>query len=385
MKTYPGFNRMIRNGNAIIAVVCLVLFFLSSGCSKGNEEPPKPKKAPLVTVATVMKGDMTRTLSLNGTVTPYRLAKLASPAEGPVVDFKVREGDSVKAGAVLLSIGRKSGVDALISSLREELKKEADNLKRTRQLVSSGALPGESLDQARSSHEKIKAQLENARQSGRDYSISAPWNGVVSRVMVTEGDFVMPRLPLVEIYDPSSLIILAAVPEKEASLIQKGMTAVINLDAHPGKSFAGQISRVYPYLDEKARTRTIELKADTKAKLLPGMFSRISLTLETFPDAVTVPTESVLISPSGASIAFVAMDGTAVKRKVKTGIEADGRIHILSGLAPGERVIVSGHEKLKEGATIRLPNPPAMSGPSGESGKKGPDTPATKNGQDGAR
>jgi len=343
------------------------------GC--GNSEAPLPqKKAPLVAVETVQKGALARTLELTGTVEPYRVARLASPAEGPVLNLQVREGDTVKAGQVLLTIGRMTGVDALIASLREELKKEEDNLKRIKQLVEKDALPGEQLDGARSIVEKVKAQLVKAEETALDYSITAPWDGIVFRLLVRDGNFVAPRTVLVELYDPASLIISAAVPEKYATGLRKDMTAAITLDAYPNKLFSGQIAQLYPSLDNRTRTRNIEIKLKEKVDLLPGMFARCRLTLESIPDAVTVPIQAVIVNPAGASIAFVVVEGKAVQRKVQTGIEESGRIQIMAGLKPGEQLIVAGQEKLKDGAEIRLP---AVS-PEGKPKDKSADNPANK-------
>ena len=324
------------------------------GCGKGEVVQPQ-KKAPLVTVEAVQKGVLARTLELTGAVEPYRLARLASPAEGPVLNLQVREGDTVKAGQILLTIGRMTGVDALITSLREELKKEEDNLKRIRQLVEKDALPGEQLDIAKDVYEKVKAQLVKAQEMAGDYSITAPWDGMVSQLLVKDGNFVAPRAALVEVYDPASLIIRAAVPEKYAAELHQEMTAEINLDAYPNKSFSGQIVQLYPSLDDRTRTRNIEIKLKENIELLPGMFARFRLILETIPDAVTVPAQAVIVNPAGASIAFVVVEGKAVQRKVQTGIEDRGRIQILAGLKPGEQVVVSGQEKLKDGAEVRLP------------------------------
>ena len=341
-----------------------------TGC--GNSEVAQPqKKAPLVAVETVQKGVLARTLELTGTVDPYRVARLASPAEGPVLNLQVREGDTVKAGQTLLTIGRMTGVDALIASLREELKKEEDNLKRIKQLVEKDALPGEQLDSARSVVEKVKAQLVKAEETALDYSIAAPWDGIVFKLLVRDGNFVAPRTVLVELYDPASLIISAAVPEKYATGLRKDMTAAITLDAYLNKPFSGQIAQLYPSLDNRTRTRNIEIKLKEKVDLLPGMFARCRLTLESIPDAVTVPVQAVIVNPAGASIAFVVVEGKAVQRKVQAGIEESGRVQILAGLKPGEQVIISGQEKLKDGVEVRLP----ASTPDGKSKDKPGESP----------
>ena len=145
-----------------------VLLVCNIASSKEKDSPKEaPKKPQEVRVVSVTKSAISQTLELTGSVEPYRIAQLASPAEGPVLNLRVREGDLVKAGDTLLSIGRKKGVDALIFSFREDLKKEEDNLKRTQQLVQNDALPGEQLDQAKASYERARAQLTKAEETAQ--------------------------------------------------------------------------------------------------------------------------------------------------------------------------------------------------------------------------
>ncbi|MGM0654989.1 MAG: efflux RND transporter periplasmic adaptor subunit [Thermodesulfobacteriota bacterium] len=244
----------------IIGVLAVAgIFFIRGVGPSGESETSQSnnqKKPPRVRAIAATKAAISSGLELTGSVEPYRVARLASPAEGPVADIRVREADRVKAGDSLLFIGRKKGADALITSLREELKKEEDNLRRTRQLVEGEALPGEQLDQAGSAFEKVHAQLVQAEETARDYAIYAPWEGVVSRVNVID-------------------------------------------------------------------------------------------------DAVIVPLEALVTTPKG-QVVFVVEDGRAVARAVKTGIEADNRIQLVSGIQPGDKVIIAGNEKLKSGVDVSL-------------------------------
>lgn len=339
---------MIISVFAVAGIVCVHLGF--SGKSEAGQ--PKDKNAlPVVRVISASKTTISSKLNLTGSVEPYRVAHLASPAEGPVMEIHVREGDAVKAGDPMLSIGRKKGVDALITSLQEELKKEADNLGTIRHLVEIDALPGEQLDQARTAYEKARAQLVNAEETAGDYSITAPWSGVVSRVIVKDGEFIAPRAILMEMYDPESLIILSAVPEKYAFEVKAGKSVDIRLDAYPDRLWEGRIERVYPYLDAILRTRTVEILPREQIDLLPGMFARLEVLLIIDEDAVVVPREAVF-SEQEKEFVFVEENGKAIRRLVKTGIDMDPHVQIETGVFPGEKVIVEGWERLRDGDTV---------------------------------
>lgn len=336
----------------VLAVTGIVLFHgIPYGKTETNQ-PGKQKPPPRVRVMTIKPAKITETLELTGTVEPYRIARLASPAEGPVATLHVREADRVQAGKALLSIGRKKGVDALIIALREELKKEKDNLHRTRQLVEREALADEQLDQASAAYQKARALLIKAEETAQDFTVKAPWSGVISRVNVKEGEFVAPRAILVEMYDPARLVICASVPEKHAARAVSGMRVVVRLDAYSDRVIQGRIARAYPYLDARLRTRTVEIELDEEVNLLPGMFARLEIVFKTMEKALTVPIEALISTPEG-SMVFVLENGRARARKVETGIEAANRIEIVKGIQPGERVIVAGNNKLKDGIMVR--------------------------------
>ncbi len=338
---------------AAVLVVAAGAFLLRQGPSTGPEAG-RTKPPPQVRVTTATTDLIAEILELTGSVEPYRLARLASPAEGPVASLHAREGDRVSVGTPLLAIGRNEGAAALIASLREEVRKEEDNLRRTRQLVESDALAGEQLDRARSDYERARAQLIRAEESAGDYNLSAPWSGIVSRVLVREGDYVAPRTPLIELYDPSSLVIRAAVPERHATRVQEGLSVAVTLDAYPGRQIQGRIVRVYAYLDERTRTRTFEIELPAELALLPGMFARLRLPLAQVDDAIVIPRDAVMTTPAGPLVVFVVDGGLAQRRIVAPGIEEGARVQILRGIGAGEQVVVAGQERLKDGAAVRV-------------------------------
>jgi len=326
----------------------------------GSAPPTAPKEAqqakvlPTVTTEPAQSGNLSKTVELTGSVAATRIARMASPGEGPVKDCKVREGDHLKRGEKVVSIGRNLGAEALVAASVAAFKEQEQELRRVEQLVQSGAIAGSLLDTARSKHASAKAQLAKSRETAEDYSITAPWDGIVSKVLVRDGDYVAPRTALVEIFDPQSLVVRFAVPEVQATEIQNDMTVETQLDAYPGKTFQGKIERVYPELDVRMRTRTVEAAIEEPVTLIPGMFARVKVVLAFVPDAVSVPSAAVIVTPKGDRIAFVIQNGKALRRKVETGIEDAGRIQITKGIQAGEQVITAGNEKLKDGAEVQV-------------------------------
>lgn len=328
--------------------------FQTWGQEKGKEEAAKAKPLPVVAVQKVTVAPLSRTLELTGTATPTRQARLASPGEGPIQNCRVREGDQARQGEQLVTIGRSGAAAAQVAAAAESLKEQEAEFNRIKILVQNGAVPGSQLDTAKAKYAGAKALLAKARELAGDYSVIAPWDGIVSKVLVKDGDFVAPRAPLVEIYDPRSLVIRLAVPEAQVTEVRQGTPATVHLDAYPGKTFEGKVSLVYPELDTKTRTRTAEVKLTTPVALIPGMFARLKLNLQSVGEAVVIPGEAVLVQPGGDKVAYVFQDGKVSRRVVKTGLETAGKMQIMSGIQPGETVVTAGNEKLKEGMEVKV-------------------------------
>lgn len=332
----------------------LMLVPLGGALSVWGQEPAKAKPVPLVQVQPAKLAPMQQFLELTGTVTPTKQARLASPSEGPVQNVRVREGNVVKRGERLVTIGRAAAAQAQVTAAAESLKEQEAELNRIKILVESGAVPGAQLDTARAKYEGAKALLAKAREQAGDYSVEAPWDGIVAKVLVKDGDFVAPRTPLVEMYDPQSCVISIAIPEARVKEVKRGTGAQVQLDAYPGQTYPGKVSLVYPNLDTRMRTRTAEVTLSAPVALIPGMFARLRLALESVQEALVIPMDAVLLQPNGEKVVFVYQDGKAQRRLVQTGAEVGGQVQIVAGLQPGESVIVAGQEKLKDGAAVNV-------------------------------
>lgn len=314
--------------------------------------------------------------------------------------------DDLRAGTRPEEIAK---AEEAVRQLEESAAFTKSDFDRITKLVESGSIPRETLDKARVDYvgeraklraaqrqlemleagytktviamqeavvKEASAKLDLARARFSECTIVAPFAGTITRVHVRPGDMAAVRAPLLELADLASLVIRVAVPEAYTSAVREGLTAQVSLDSLPGRMFAGKVIRIYPELDRRMRTRTIEVTLSEPAALLPGMFARLQLILEAVDDAVTVSKEAISVTPAGVRMAHVVIDGKVVMRKVQTGIEQSGRLQVLAGLQPGERVVVAGQEKLKDGMEVRVGEPdsgpakgdPGTSAPAGQRG-----------------
>jgi multidrug efflux pump subunit AcrA (membrane-fusion protein) len=258
---------------------------------------------------------------------------------------------------------------------------------RTTRLVESGALPSEAMEKAHVNYVTSQAKLESARQqlamleagptttalavqqamtqeaAARvdlararldEATITAPFAGVVTQAHVRPGDFAVPRTPLIELIDPSSLVVRFAVPESAAAAIVVGTVVEVKLDAFPGPPIGATVSRLHPEINPRTRTRLVEATLGESAEVAPGMFARLRITLDAAEDAVVVPARAVQIRHGGQRVAFVVAAGKTIQRQVETGIEQGNRIQVLSGISAGENVVVDGVAGLKHDMAVRV-------------------------------
>ncbi len=202
--------------------------------------------------------------------------------------------------------------------------------------------------------DEAAARLALAEDYLAECIVKAPFDGIVAKVYVRRGDVVSTHDPLVEMYDPASLVIRFAVPEEYARAVRKGMGLNAVLDAAPERTVRGEIVRVYPELDPVMRTRTVEAALVDSVEVTPNMFVRVRLVLARNEKALVIPNDAILLSPEGKRFVFVVDEGKAVRRVVQTGIENDALTQILSGVLQGERIAVAGNARLKPGIAVRV-------------------------------
>jgi multidrug efflux pump subunit AcrA (membrane-fusion protein) len=321
----------------------------------------------------------TRLIEINREL--YRAEVTAADAALEVARAKLAD---LKAGTRPEEIAK---AKEAVRQLEESATFAKNDLDRITKLVESGSLSGESLEKARVEHvaelaklssakrhlemleagytrtaiavqeagvKEAQAKLDLAKARLSECVIFAPFSGTITRVHVRAGDMAAVKAPLLEMADLSSLVIRVAVPEAHASVVREGTVSRVTLDSLPGRGFAAKVVRVYPELDRRMRTRTVELALADATGLAPGMFARVSLVLETADNAVTVARHAVATTPAGGQVAYVVVEGRAALRKVKTGTEQAGRVQVLAGLEPGEKVVVAGNERLKDGVEVRV-------------------------------
>lgn len=179
-------------------------------------------------------------------------------------------------------------------------------------------------------------------------------NGVVGRVYQDSGANVTPQTPIALVVSQGRVRVVVDVPERYIGKVFMGQQAYIKVDAFPDALFRGKVYRVSPVVDTRTRSAVVELLADNSdGRLKSGMFSEIRLVVGARSGAVAAPSAAVL-NENGKPYVFVPVNGTAVRRSVKTGIANDDFTQIAGGLKAGDDIITFGLFGLKDGSKIKV-------------------------------
>jgi len=224
---------------------------------------------------------------------------------------------------------------------------------------------------AREQVSQARTRLSYWRSQAAFYVIHAPISGVVTRKYQFVGDLASPKAPILTLADTSRTVIRTSVTDEVASRLRVGMPVRAEVDALPGSEPSPlRVGRIYPSADPATRLVTVEMAAPMLVeKVKEGSLARLAMILERHDNAAVVPAYAVLARPGGKLVAFIVQGGKARERVIAPGIESGDRLEILSGLAPGDQLIVRGQERLKEGVEVKVKPPKGKPG-GGTGGKR---------------
>lgn len=328
----------------LIVFVLLVSVWLIHGCGSKQANPAETKKsdAKLVKVQPVQARKLTEKLQLPGTLRAENVANILATAEGKISKLMVREGDRVQANqvvAMLSSLVREDIINSarlLMQAKQDELAKNPDNAPLQNEL------------------EQAQQDYQFALQQYKEIPVTSPIAGVVAQRWVDLGDMIPAKAKLFKIQSSTKLLADVPVSELDIRKLKIGQTAEIYADACPEKLFKGVIQRIYPQVDSQTRNGMVEIRlADPCLNLRAGMFVRSTFVTRTLQDAVALPVQAVIERPKNKTC-FVVNDDKAEEKILQTGLQAEGWVEIISGVAVGDQAVIEGQQQLKTGTLVKI-------------------------------
>lgn len=344
-----------------------------------------------VVVTEVARGRVEATIvnTRAGTVEACQRTKLSPILGGRIEVLKVKEGDQVKKGQLLMQLwsddiqAQQSVAQAQVGTARQRVVEActlAESAKREvarqTELQQRGFVSANAIDVARAAAEAKAAACATARadveqmqagvrlarvQRGRTVLV-APFDGTVAKIVGEVGEYStpsppgVPTPPAIDLIDESCLYVKAPMDEIDAAKLRAGQPVRISLDALPKQSFAGKVRRVAPYVtavEKQSRTVDIEATFDEPARvgrLLVGYSADVEVVLEARDDVLRVPTAALL---EGGRVLVVGKDGRLEERQIKAGLANWEYTQALAGVSAGERIVTSLERPgVKAGAVV---------------------------------
>jgi multidrug efflux system membrane fusion protein len=337
----------------------------------GRNQGPAP-----VAVATVQKGDMPVTLSGLGTVTPLATVTVKTQINGYLTEVAFQEGQMVKKGDFLAQIDPRPYQVALeqaegqLAKDQALLKNAQLDLQRYNTLVAQNSIAKQTRDtqvslvaQDQAAIKTDQAQVDAQKLNLVYTHIVSPVTGRVGLRQVDAGNYVQTSDPngIVVVTQLQPISVIFTLPEDNLPAVMKqvhaGATLSVTAYERTGTTALGKgrLETVDNQID--TTTGTVKLRAifDNEQEILfPNQFVNIQLLVDTLHDSDIVPRAAIQHGAPGAFVYVVKPDQTVAVQKVKVG-PADGQnIAVLDGLQPGEKIVVDGTDRLREGAKVTM-------------------------------
>jgi RND family efflux transporter MFP subunit len=364
----------------LFSAVTAVLMLLLTGCQEkvgpGAVELQRPEVRG-VTLATVGSSPVDSYYETSGTVKARTTSVIASRTMGTVTSVKVKGGDRVKAGDLLLLLddreaaqrvaaaeaGVREAQKALASAAQDKslaeitreryrnlFQEQAVTRQEMDQIEAQGKVAGLQYERAGETVSRAKALLEEARIQEGFTRIRAAEAGVVTEKRIEEGSLAAPGTPLMTVEDTSGFRLEAYVDERLSGLVKVGTPVVVVFEA-PTRRIPGTIGEIFPSVDPATRTFLIKIGLSAPS-LKSGLFGKV-LILEGRKEMLLIPQGAVVEKGQLTGVYAVDDRGVMTYRLIKRGRPYGEEVEVLSGLKAGDRIAVKGLEKAVDGGLVK--------------------------------
>jgi multidrug efflux system membrane fusion protein len=364
--------RMIRWFIIVGALLALLVFLLvgfnSFRATKiaeffaNNRPPPTP-----VTVAVAKSEVIPNLLTAVGDLAAVHQVNVTPDVSGRITDIMFTAGATVKAGSPLVQLFDAPDQGDLASFKAQAIGAQLA-LDRAKQLAARQFGPQSTVDAAQATYDQASAGIAKTEAIISQKMVRAPFDGELGVRHVEVGQYLTAGTQIVTLTDLSTLYANFTVTEKDSAALKVGQTVRIVVDAYRDRKFEGKITAIEPQIATDTRNIRVQATIENPEHILkPGMFTTTTVVLPDKPPVVTVPETAVDYTLYGDAVFLVtekkADDGktslVVVRTFVVTGNRVGGRVEILSGVKPGDRVVAVGQIKLQSGAAVAISPDPA--------------------------
>ncbi len=348
----------IRSCIRLLLLFSTIIVFYS--CSSKKEEDKKANQGqrnrpvPKVDAYVVSPSLLVNKISVSGSLVPFEEVELRNEVPGRVVRLNLPEGKFVKGGTLLVKIFD-DDLQANLSKLKSQLAIQEKILERQSELLKINGISQNDYDQLSLQVSSIKSDIEVVKAQIRKTEVFAPFDGVIGLRNISPGAFIPSSTLLATIRMENKLKLDFSVPEKYSGMINTGMGVKFTLQ---GGASTYNASVMATEKGIEASTRNLKVRAvveNPSKELMPGAYTNVELLLSENSNALLIPTHAIIPQERSKSV-VVAKNGKAHFVEIETGIRTTGAVEVLSGVQPGDTVVISGVLFLKEGSNLIYSN-----------------------------
>jgi len=322
------------------------------GTKAQKKQDNDPVKVTLVSISGDRQPEMLR---YSGDIEPDNTAQIGFAVPGVVNQVLVEEGQHVKQGQLLAGIDATEYVNALAIA-NAGLEQAEDMYHRLDGLYKKGSLPEKDYIDIKTKLAQARANKSiNAKRIG-DSKLYAPMSGIVSVKSIERGSTAAPGVPAFTIVKTDQVYTRISVPESEVGALSPGMPASVYVPTLKD-TFRGKVTIINPQADAASKTFTVKIQlANPAGKLLPGMIAETRISTGRLSDMLTIPAGAILRDADGITYVYITNGkDRAIRRRVTLGsVTGSQEVMVTAGLSSGDKVVTSGHTRLKDGAAIRF-------------------------------
>jgi RND family efflux transporter MFP subunit len=346
-----GVHRKMKKRLVIIITICVVVIGIVLGVvlSRGAG----PQSTP--TTVNVTRGDIVKTVLVDGNLEMTNKAYLSFGATGTVEEVLVSEGDNVTEGQILARLDAPSLESSVkVAELQVRIQQEQVDLAQAQYEVSSTDINEATWEMAKLNLRILKLNLESLKLNLEKAVIVAPFDGVVAGITIIEGEEILTTAlttPAISLVDTSEIEMRGFIDEIDVAMVQPGQEANILLDALPDEEVTGNVTFISPMgtvlagIVSYATTITLE---NPSAELKDGMSATAEVVVERRDDVLLIPNRYIR-GTLGNPMVVVLVDGQQEEREITLGLSDGINTEVLSGLEEGEEVVLPAAQERQGG------------------------------------
>ena len=286
-----------------------------------------------------------------GTAGANESVNVSSKTSNIVTAIHFSDGQAVKAGQILVELDR-AQASADLAAATADFVESQSQYNRSRDLVETQVVSKSQYEQLEGTMKANAGRVAAAQARLSDTYIKAPFSGHVGLRRVSLGTLISPGTVITTLDDVSSMKVDFAVPDLYVGELRAGQLVTAHSNAYPGRMFEGKVVSIDSRIDPATRAVIVRAVVPNRdAALKPGMFLTVDLSKER-RDALQVP-EEALVPEQARQFVYVVQGAVVAKREVRLGRREPGSVEITEGIVAGDRVVVEGAMKLRDGAAIR--------------------------------